>query len=113
MTRTHIRTTCAGCGALLEAPATRLLVEMPSSNGPAASPQLALGCPACSAASTTEISWRTAAYLLEGGATCLVAPDEEAARATRPERLRAVSTPLTLDDLIDLHAELNSDIATS
>ncbi|HUR13399.1 MAG TPA: hypothetical protein VM097_02775 [Mycobacteriales bacterium] len=113
MTSTHIRSTCTSCGAALEAPATRLIVQLPRSTDSTTSPLLLLGCPVCTGSSTTQISWRTAAYLLEGGATSVVAPDDTAVRPTRPERLPELSAPLTLDDLIDLHAALDTDIPTS
>jgi hypothetical protein len=98
---------------MLEAPASRLLLEMPSSNEPASHALLLLGCPACTGTSTTQISWRTAAYLLEGGATSVVAPDEAALRPPYPERCPDLSYPMSLDDLIELHAALDTDIPTS
>jgi len=113
MASTHIRTSCTACGASLDAPATRVIVQLPSYHEPLISPVLLLCCPACSTSGITQIGWRTAAYLLEEGTTCVVAPEDDAVRPHHPEQLPQLATPMSLDDLIDLNDALDTDITAS
>lgn len=104
---THIRTRCTCCGASLDAPARRLLVELPHPNTDAA-PRLVVPCPACGAVGTTEVGWRTTAYLLHDGTTALLGPDPLLVAPVYPEQRPADVPPLTLDDLLELHEALAS-----
>ena len=102
---THIRTSCTSCGAVLEAPSHRLLIELPHPDGDA-NPHLVVPCPACGDVAITEISWRTAAYLLQDGTTGLLEPNPLAVTPAYPEQRPTDTSPMTLDDLLDLHEAL-------
>ena len=58
---------------------------------------------------STHLARRTAAYLLHAGATAITAPDADRIRPRYPETRPADTRPMTLDDLLDLHAALDSD----
>jgi hypothetical protein len=90
-----------------------VIIQLPSHSELLTSPVLLLGCPACSRSGITQIGWRTAAYLLAEGATCLVAPEDAAMRPHHPEKLPELTTPMTLDELIDLNNALDTDFTTS
>ena len=110
MTTTMIRITCSSCQVDVEVPTTSLVLTLPPVNADAAAePALVFLCPGCRACESTAITWRTAAFLLEAGGTVLASPDIEHFRPRYPERRPASDGPMTLDDLIDLHAALNSD----
>jgi hypothetical protein len=66
-------------------------------------------CPNCLACDTTTVPWRTGAYLLDAGATAVTAPDPGQIQPRYPERRPDSVCPMTLDDLIDLYAALDSD----
>ena len=109
---TRIRTTCTVCGSGLEAPAGRVLVDLPAAPDTGLPPQLLLHCPVCDQGSATAISWAHAAYLLAGGAGCLTSPDVAAVRPVYPELPPSPDRPLTLDDLLELHEELEHGLLT-
>ena len=110
MTSTMIRITCHSCQVVVEVPATSLVLTLPPVTADAAAdPTVMYLCPGCRACESTTITWRTAAFLLEAGGTVLASPDIEQIQPPYPERRPANGGPMTLDDLIDLHAALNSD----
>ena len=109
MTRTTIRTTCDDCRLTFDVPSTEIVLELPAPSADVdAAPSLVRICPGCLLCDSTTVTWRTAAYLLDAGASAVTAPDMEQIQPRYPER-RPVSTgPMTLDDLIDLRAALDS-----
>ena len=114
MTTTTIRTTCSTCTRTTDVPTARLVLALPAqSEGSSAAPGFVHLCPGCSACEHVFVTWRTAAYLLEAGATTVTAPDEERIAPRYPERRPACARPLTLDDLIDLHTALEADLLGS
>ena len=109
MTTTTIRTTCGTCKSAYEVRSTRLVLALPSSAGDAgAEPSFVAMCPCCSACDSTSVPWRTATYLLDAGATTITAPDPGRISLSYPERRPADTSPMTLDDLIDLRASLDT-----
>ena len=107
-----IRTTCPACSVTADVRVDRLVLDLPCPDADAAAePQLVHGCSSCSATGSTAVSWRTAAYLVHSGATTVVAPDDDEVRPRYPERRPATDTPMTLDDLIALHAALDAPVA--
>ena len=111
---TTIRTTCTACGLTADTRADRTVLDLPAlSEDRDGQPQLVHGCPGCSAGSVTAVPWRIAAYLLAAGATTVVAPDEDDVRPSYPERRPVTAAPMTLDDLIALHAALDAPLPLS
>jgi hypothetical protein len=112
MTTTTIRTTCSSCQLTLDVPSTSVVLALPAPNAdPGPEPSLVHLGPGCRAGQTTSVSWRTATYLLDAGATVLTAPDTDKMQPRYPEQRPATDSPMTLDDLIDLLMALNSDAA--
>ena len=110
MSTTTIRTTCSSCQFSWDVPSTSLVLALPAPTAdPSAEPSFVHICPGCRACGTTTVPWRTATYLLHAGATTLTAPDTDQIQPRYPEQLPATDSPMTLDDLIDLHAALDSD----
>ena len=109
MTTTTIRTTCASCRLTFDVPSSTLVLALPAPASDASTePSFVHICPGCLACETTTIPWRTATYLLDAGATAITAPDADLVQPRYPERRPAGTSPMTLDDLIDLHAALDS-----
>lgn len=109
MTSTTIRKTCDDCQQIVQMPATSLILTLPSPTcDESEDPSFVYFCPACRACVSSSLSWRAAGYLLDGGATVLTAPDVEELRPRHPERRPADLGPMSLDDLIDLHAALTA-----
>jgi hypothetical protein len=105
-----VETTCTACDVTARHDVTGVLVALPAKDDATALPCVLAGCPACGSGQVTHASWRIAAYLLLAGATALTAPQESAVRSAYPETLPpAAATPMTIDDLIDLHAALDND----
>jgi hypothetical protein len=110
MTTTTIRTTCGSCHLTAEIPVTSLILTLPSPCGdPTLAPSFLHICVGCRTCASTSVPWRTGTYLLLAGATALTAPDLERIRPRYPEARPASTSPMTLDDLLDLHAALDSD----
>ncbi len=113
MTTTTIRTTCTSCQLTFDVPSVSLVLALPAPNDTTAEPSFVHVCPSCLSCDAVTVPWRTAAYLLDAGATTLTAPDAEQVTPRYPEqRPAASSSPMTLDDLIDLYAALDVDIPT-
>lgn len=109
---TTIRTTCSSCQLSMDVPSTSVVLVLPAPTAdPGPEPSFVHLCPGCRRGETTSVSWRTAAYLLDAGATVLTAPDTDRMRPSYPEQRPATNSPMTLDDLIDLLVTLNSDAA--
>lgn len=107
-----VRTTCTACGVTADVRADRTLLELPCPDAETdAEPLLVHRCLGCSAGCSTAVSWRTATYLVRSGATTVVAPDEDVVRPCYPERRPVLDAPMTLDDLIALHAALDAPAA--
>jgi hypothetical protein len=105
-----VETTCSTCNVTVQHDVTGVVLALPAKSDPASLPCVLAGCPACGSAQVTDVPWRIAAYLLSAGATALPTPPESRVRPTYPDRLpSAAATPMTLDDLIDLHAALEID----
>lgn len=110
MTTTTIRTTCARCELTFDVPSAAIVLELPAPTADAAEePSFVHICPSCLACDRSAVPWRTATYLLDAGATVITAPDLTEIQPHYPERRPDSSRPLSLDDLIDLHAALDSD----
>jgi hypothetical protein len=107
---TRIRTTCTECSVALDVPSTRLVVDLPDADDDATPPQLLVPCPVCHRAGAVAISWHLASYLLCSGATYVVSPQPASMRPAHPEQLPELDEPLSLDDLIDLHEELDAGV---
>jgi hypothetical protein len=110
MTSSTIRTTCGSCELTADIPVASLILALPATrdvtNGTPSSLHLCVRCHTCA---RTNLAWRTAAYLLHGGATAITAPDVDRIRPRYPETRPADTRPMTLDDLLDLRAALESD----
>lgn len=107
---TTIRTTCSSCHLTYDIPTASLVLALPAPTAdPGTEPSFVHICPGCRACGSTSVPWRTATYLLHAGATALAAPDTDRIQPRYPERRPATQCPMTLDDLIDLHAALDSD----
>ena len=76
----------------------------------AVKPSLVAMCPRCRACDSTSVPWRTATYLLDAGVTTITAPDPGRVFPSYPERRPVSTSPMTLDDLIDLRAWLDADV---
>ena len=110
MTVTTIRTTCGGSQLAFDVPSTSLVLALPAAVANAAvEPSFVAICSGCSACDSTSVPWRTATYLLDAGATTITAPDPGRISLSYPERRPADTSPMTLDDLIDLRALLDTD----
>jgi hypothetical protein len=109
---TTIRTTCSICLLSLDIPSTSVVLVLPVPTAdPGPEPGLVHLCPGCRAGQTRFVSWRTATYLLDAGATVLTDPDTDRLRPRHPEQRPTTESPMTLDDLIDLLVALDSDAA--
>lgn len=109
---TTVRTTCSSCQLRMDVPATSVVLALPAPTAdPGLEPTLFCLCPGCRAGETASVSWRTATYLLDAGATVVTAPDIDRMQPRYPEQRPATDSPMTLDDLIDLLVALNSDAA--
>ena len=101
------RATCTTCGATSDLSADRLIVELPSgSSHPSTRPSLFAACPVCGDSDVLPVSWIVAAQAVGAGAATVTAPDEELLRPAYPEQRPDLAAPMSLDDLIDLHAAL-------
>ena len=110
MTTTTIRTTCGTCQLTAEVPVAGLILALPSPGGDAnVAPTFLHICAWCLTCASTSLPWRTATYLLQAGATAITAPDMDRIRPRYPETRPANTCPMTLDDLLDLHAALDND----
>ena len=110
MTTTTICTTCGRCHLAYEVASTSLVLALPAPVGDTgAEPTFVAMCPGCGAGDRTSVPWRTATYLLEAGATTITAPDPGRISPSYPERRPMSTSPMTLDDLIDLRALLDTD----
>ncbi len=109
MTTTTIRSTCGRCRLTLDIPSASLVLALPAATDATAEPSFVHLCPGCLACDSTRVPWRTAAYLLDAGATAITAPDADLVQPRYPERRPASTSLMTLDDLIDLHAALESN----
>jgi hypothetical protein len=109
MTTTTIRTTCDSCQLIFDVPSTAIVLALPApSADPGLVPSLVHLCPGCLACDNTTVTWRTAAYLLDAGAHAITAPDLRETQPRYPERRPDSASPMSLDDLIDLHAALTA-----
>ena len=110
MTTTTIRTTCDSCQLTFDVPSAAIVLALPAATAnPAHEPSFVHICPNCLVCDSTAVPWRTATYLLDAGATAITAPDVERITPSYPERRPASTRPMSLDDLIDLYAALDSD----
>ncbi len=110
MTTTTICTTCDSCQLTFRVPSTAIVLALPAPAGDrVVEPSFVHICPGCLACESTTVGWRTAAYLLDAGATAITAPDPDQIQPRYPERRPDCTSPMSLDDLIDLHAALDSD----
>ena len=109
MTTTTIRTTCSSCALTFDVPSASLVLALPAPTDTTAEPSFVHVCPSCLACEPVPVPWRTATYLLDAGATTLTAPDLEQVAPRYPEQRPTATTPMTLDDLIDLFAGLDAD----
>ena len=102
-----VETTCTTCDVSALHDVTGVVVALPDTRDTNALPCVLAGCPACRTAQLTHVSWRVATYLVFAGATALNSPHVSALRPAYPDTLpSSATTPMTLDDLIDLHADL-------
>ncbi len=110
MITTTIRTTCSSCQVTFDVPTVAIVLALPAPTADAAvEPSFVHICPSCLACDSTTVGWRTAAYLLDAGATAVTAPDLDQIQPRYPERRPDCTRPMSLDDLIDLFAALDSD----
>jgi hypothetical protein len=109
MTTTTIRTTCDSCQLTFDVPCTAIVLALPALKAEPAEPSFVHICPSCLASNSTTVSWRPAAYLLDAGTTAITAPELCQIQPSYPERRPDCTSPMSLDDLIDLHAALDSD----
>ncbi len=112
MTTTTIRTTCSSCQLTFDVPSVSLVLALPAATDTTAEPSFLHVCPSCLACDAVTVPWRTATYLLDAGATTITAPHPDQVTPRYPEKRPATSSPMTLDDLIDLYAALDVDIST-
>jgi len=112
MTTTTIRMTCSSCQLTFDVPSVSLVLALPAATDTCAEPCFVHVCPSCLACDAVAVPWRTATYLLDAGATAITAPHPDQVTPCYPEKRPATSSPMTLDDLIDLHAALDVDITT-
>jgi hypothetical protein len=107
---TSLRTTCDSCQLTFDVPSAAIVLALPAPTADAAvEPSFVHICPSCLACDSMTVPWRTAAYLLDAGATAITAPDLDQIQPRYPERRPDSTLPMSLDDLIDLHAALDSD----
>jgi hypothetical protein len=110
MTLTTIRTTCDSCQLTFDVPSAAIVLALPApATDAAVEPSFVHICPGCLACNSTTVPWRTATYLLDAGATAITAPDLDQIQPRYPERRPDSTCPMSLDDLIDLYAALDSD----
>ncbi len=113
MTTTTIRTTCDSCQLTFDVPCAGIVLALPAPKAePAEESSFVHICPSCLACNSTTVSWRTAAYLLDAGTTAITAPELCQIQPSYPERRPDSTTPMSLDDLIDLHPALDSEAGT-
>ena len=106
------RATCTTCGATTDLAADRLIVELPSTGShPSTRPNLFVACPVCGDTDVFPVSWAVAAQAVGTGAATVTAPDEAHLRPVYPEQRPDLDAPMSLDDLIDLHAALEEQSA--
>ena len=107
---TTIRTTCVSCQLTFDVPSVAIVLALPAPTADVAvEPSFVHICPSCLACDSTSVPWRTATYLIDAGATVITAPNLGRLQPRHPERLPESTRPMSLDDLIDLHAALDSD----
>ena len=107
---TSLRTTCDSCQLTFDVPSAAIVLALPAPTADVAvAPSFVHICPSCLACDSMTVPWRTAAYLLDAGATAITAPDLDQIQPRYPERRPDSTLPMSLDDLIDLHAALDSD----
>ena len=110
MTTTTIRTTCHSCQLTFDVPFAATVLALPAPTADAAvEPSFLHICPSCRACDSTTVPWRTATYLLDAGATAITGPDLHQIQPRYPERRPNSTGPMSLDDLLDLYAALDSD----
>jgi hypothetical protein len=110
MSTTTIRTTCGSCQLTADIPTANVILVLPSPcSDTTVTPSFWHVCAACRTCRNTSVPWRAATYLLDAGATAIASPDVDRMRPQYPERRPPCSSPMTLDDLLDLHAALDSD----
>ena len=110
MTTTTIRTTCSTCQVTFDVPTVAIVLALPAPTADAAvEPSFVHVCPSCLACDSMTVPWRTATYLLDTGATAITAPDLDLIQPRYPERRPDSLRPMSIDDLIDLYAALDSD----
>lgn len=93
---TTIKTNCPNCGEVDLTPAD---IELHADGGPGPGSFYAFGCPDCRQVVHKQADERVARLLMSAGVTCI----------TLPRDRRADLPAFTYDDLLDLHALLNTD----
>lgn len=110
MITTTIRTTCGSCQLTADIPTVSVILALPSPCGdPTVTATFLHICACCLTCCSTSLTWRAATYLLEAGATAIVTADMDRLRPLYPERRPSCTSPMTLDDLLNLHAALDND----
>ena len=110
MTTTTIRTTCDSCQVTFDVPSGAIVLALPAPTAdPAVGPSFVHICPSCLACNSAAVPWRTATYLLDAGVSVITAPDLGQIQPRYPERRPDCTRPMSLDDLIDLYAALDSE----
>jgi len=84
MNTTTIRTTCTSCQLTFDVPSVSQVLALPAPNDTTAEPSFVHVCPSCLSCDAVTVPWRTAAYLLDAGATTLTAPNAERVTSRYP-----------------------------
>jgi hypothetical protein len=104
---TVLRITCHNCQTtLVLRPRDLVLAVQPDEKGKD-DPEVLYGCRVCGQADAATIDWRVATNLtLEGIATLHARIAREDAPLELTDPARTQTSPLSLDDLLDLHEQL-------
>jgi hypothetical protein len=103
-----IRTTCTSCQQTSYLDSNAVILALPAADDDG-QPTALHSCPRCGGCTSRSIAWRMATYLMDAGVTTIIAPMREAVAPRYPELRPAITEPMTLDDLIDLLASLDTD----
>ena len=101
-----IKTTCPSCG---EIDLTAEKVELRIALGGTGS-SYAFDCPRCTDRVRKPADARVAQLLISGGVAPEVIGDDQGAPEQQPTHPRKTAAPLTYDDLLEFHKELESGV---
>jgi hypothetical protein len=103
-----IRTICGSCDKIAELHPTQIITVPGPQADYVALDELLYACPTCLRIQLQPIDWRNVALLIAARVTAVPALSPNDYRPTHPEQ-PPPGSPLTPDDLLDLHQLLHTD----